>query len=108
MKEVEFVSDSLDIVRNFPIVARREAGYQINRLQQGLDPLDWKPMQTIGPGVREIRVKETSGQYRVIYVASLGDKIYILHAFHKKTQKTSKRDIDLAKQRLQDLKRLLS
>ena len=108
MKEVEFLGNSLEKLREFPLVARREAGFQISRLQHGLDPFDWKSMQSVGSGVREIRVREANGQYRVIYIAHLGEKIYVLHAFQKKTQKTAKRDIDLAKQRLQDLKRLLA
>ncbi len=78
-------------------------GYQINRVQHGEEPIDWKSMKTVGPGVREIRV-ETDGQgYRAIYIATLGEVIYVLHCFEKKTRKTPKRDIDLAKSRLSEL-----
>lgn len=103
MKPVSFLGDSLDEVRSFPDVARRDAGFQIGRLQLGLDPNNWKPMKTVGPGVREIRVREASGAYRVIYIATLEDAVYVLHAFRKKTQATSKRDLDLATTRFKEL-----
>jgi phage-related protein len=103
MKPVSFLGDSLDELRSFPDDARRDAGFQIGRLQRGLDPNDWKPMKTVGPGVREIRVREASGAYRVIYIATLEDAVYVLHAFRKKTQATSKRDLDLATTRFKEL-----
>ena len=105
MKPVAFLGDSLDEVRSFPDGARREVGFQIDRLQRGLDPDNWKPMKTIGPGVREIRVQETSGTYRVIYIATLEDAVYVLHAFQKETQATSKHDLDLATTRCKELLR---
>ena len=67
MKPVAFLGDSLDVIRSFPVSVRRAVGYQIERVQRGLDPDDWKPMKTVGPGVREIRVRETSGAFRVIW-----------------------------------------
>jgi phage-related protein len=103
MKRVTFVGDALDAIRDFPATARTEAGYQLGRVQQGLDPDDWKQMTGVGPGVREIRVRDESGAFRVIYVASLADAIYVLHAFQKKTQQTARRDIDLAARRFRQL-----
>ena len=105
MKPVAFIGSSLDEVRAFPGSARREVGYQIDRLQRGLDPSDWKPMSVIGPGVREIRVRDAFGAFRVIYVATLADAIYVLHAFQKRTRATAKRDIDLATTRFNELLR---
>ncbi|MCP1652728.1 type II toxin-antitoxin system RelE/ParE family toxin [Pseudomonas nitroreducens] len=105
MKAVEFLADSLDRLRDFPLTVRREAGYQLDRVQQGQEPGDWKPMASIGAGVREIRIREASGAYRVIYLATLPDAVYVLHAFQKKTQATPKADIDLAAARLRDLLR---
>jgi phage-related protein len=105
MKPVVFLGDSLDRVRAFPEGARRDAGFQIERVQRGLDPDDWKPMTTVGAGVREIRVRHVSGAYRVIYVASFAEAVYVLHAFVKKTQRTAQRDLDLASARLRELKR---
>ena len=74
-------------------------GYQLDRAQHGLDPDDWKPMYSIGSGSREIRVRDKDGTLRVFYVATIDEMVYVLHAFQKKTQKTSKADLDLAKQR---------
>ena len=105
MKPVSFIGNSLDEVRSFPDSARREVGFQIDRLQRGLDPDDWKPLKTIGAGVREIRVRDASGAIRVIFIATLQDAIYILHAFQKKTEATSKRDLDLATARFRELMR---
>ena len=92
-------------MRSFPDAARRDVGFQIDRLQRGLDPDDGKPMKTVGPGVREIRVREESGAYRVIYIATPEDAVYVLHAFQKKAQATSKRDLDLATVRFKELMR---
>ena|SRR5258708_23054011 len=104
MKPVVFLGDSLGCLRAFPNQPRRDAGFQLDRVQRGLDPDDWKPMKTIGPGVREIRVRDASGAYRVIYVATFAEAVYVLHAFAKKTQRTSPRDLALAQSRLRDLK----
>lgn len=104
-KPIEFLGDSLRSLREFPDDAKRDAGYQLDRVQHGLQPDDFKPMPTIGKGVEEIRVRDDTGAYRVIYTARLADAIYVLHAFQKKTQATSKRDIDLAKQRFALLSR---
>ena len=71
----------------------------MDRVQRGLEPTDWKPMSSVGRGVREIRISH-GGQYRIIYVMKFADAIYVLHVFKKKTQKTSKRDIAIAKQAL--------
>ncbi len=76
--------------------AKQDAGHQLDRVQRGLDPTDWKPMQSIGRGVREIRIRH-EGQYRVIYIASLDDRIYVLHAFIKKSQQTNRLDLEAAK-----------
>jgi phage-related protein len=105
MKPVSFLGDSLDAVRLFPVGARRSVGYQIERVQHGLDPDDWKPMKTVGPGVREIRVRDAAGAFRVIYIAKLPDAVFVLHAFQKKSQGTSKRDLEIATARFKELTR---
>jgi phage-related protein len=102
MKGIEFLGASLRMVREFPALAKREAGHQLDRIQHGLDPMDWKPMKSVGPGVREIRIQH-EGQYRVIYVASFREKVYVLHAFQKKTQKTSRQDLDVAKRAFKEV-----
>lgn len=105
MKPVEFLGDSLDRLRGFPEGARRDAGFQLERVQRGLDPDDWKPMKGVGPGVREIRVRDAAGAFRVIYVATFADAVYVLHAFQKKTQRTSARDVAIAESRFRTLRR---
>jgi phage-related protein len=107
-KYVEFVGTSLEDLRAFPTTARREAGYQIDQVQHGRDPDDWKPMRTVGRGAREIRIRDESGAFRVIYVAKVEDRVYVLHAFQKKTQKTRKTDLDLAKKRYKEVAERLS
>lgn len=102
-KLVEFLGTALDDLRAFPVSARREAGYQLDQVQQGGEPDDWKPMSTVGQGVREIRIRDAAGAFRVIYVAKFVDTIYVLHCFKKKTEKTSKADIELAVKRYRDL-----
>lgn len=102
-KPVEFRGSSLDDLRAFPASARRVAGHQLDQVQQGREPDDWKPMVTIGPGVREIRIRDASGGFRVIYLAKFTDAVYVLHCYQKNTQKTSKADLDLAEKRYRDL-----
>jgi phage-related protein len=107
-KPVEFRGSSLDDLRAFPTTAKREAGHQIDLVQNGEDPDDWKSMAgTIGSGAKEIRIRDEAGAFRVIYVAKFDDAIYVLHCFQKKTEHTSKPDIDLAEKRYRDLKREL-
>jgi phage-related protein len=105
VKAVVFLGDSLSRVRDFPETARATAGFQLHQLQLGLDPEDWKPMTSIGPGVREIRIRDAAGAFRVIYLAKLEDRVLVLHAFSKKTQKTAQKDIDLAAARLRAWRR---
>lgn len=105
MKLLAFQGSCLDDLRAFPEEARREAGHQLDLVQRGLDPDDWKPMPSVGPGVREVRVRDEAGAFRVIYTATRPEAVYVLHAFQKKTQATAKRDLDLAKARLKALTR---
>ncbi len=103
MKPIRFLGDSLKLIRDFGEDARRNAGFQLDRVQRGLEPSDCKPMPSIGRGVQEIRLWDETGTYRVIYTARLAEAVYVLHAFQKKTQGTSKRDLDLARVRWSEL-----
>jgi phage-related protein len=103
MKDVPFVGNSFDDLKHFPTGARREAGFELSNVQAGLQPSDWKPMGTVGAGAVEIRIKDAAGIYRVIYVAGFEEAVYVLHAFEKKTQKTRKADIALARARYKAL-----
>jgi len=102
MKSLEFVGSSLDDLRAFPAEARRAAGFELGFVQRGLDPSDWKPMSEVGAGVREIRI-HVLGEWRVLYLAKLVEAVYVLHAFQKKTQKTRKEDIELARKRYRQI-----
>jgi phage-related protein len=99
MRPVRFLGDSLKCLRDFPEDARHDAGYQLDKVQRGGQPDDFKPMPVIGKGVEEIRVSEQSGAYRVIYVARRVEAVYVLHAFRKKTQATPKKELEVAKAR---------
>lgn len=101
-KVTRWLGDSLVSVKAFSYDAKREAGHQLGRVQEGQEPTDWKPMETVGAGVREIRIRVEKA-YRVLYVAKFSEAIYVLHAFEKKTQKTSKADLDLASKRYRQL-----
>lgn len=105
MKPVVFLGDSLKCLRDFPDDARVDVGYQLGRVQQGMQPKDFKPMPSIGKGVEEIRVWDDHGTFRVVYTARMADAVYVLHAFQKKTQATSKQDIETAKNRFAQLMR---
>lgn len=97
MKPIRFMGNALKCLRDFPDDARQDAGYQLDKVQRGGQPDDFKPMRSIGKGVEEIRIWDDAGTYRVIYTARLKNEIVVLHAFQKKTQTTSRHDIDIAK-----------
>jgi phage-related protein len=105
MKPIRFLGDSLKAIRDFPKNARQSAGYQLEKVQDRQAPDDFKAMPAIGRGVEEIRIWDDSGTFRVIYAARLREAVYVLHAFQKKTQATTKRDIEIAKRRFDQLTR---
>ena len=107
-KPVEFRGSALEDLRAFPTTARREAGHQLDYVQHGRDPDDWKPMSAVGKGVQEIRIRDETGAFRLLYVAKFADVVYVLHCFQKKTQRTSKTDLGLAEKRYRDLVKELS
>jgi phage-related protein len=102
VKALRFVGSSLDDLRNFPDEARRAAGFELRAIQNGLEPRDWRTMQSIGPGVKEICI-HVLGEWRVIYVAKLSDAVYVLHAFQKKSHKTNRNDVELARKRFKQI-----
>ena len=103
-KPLAWLGSSLDDVRAFPADARRAAGYQLGRVQQGLMPDDWKPMSTVGAGVYEIRI-HTKLEHRVFYVAKYEDAVYVIHAFEKRATQTREADIALARKRVAEFLR---
>jgi len=104
MKDIVFIGNSLEDLRKLPKKTRQEAGRQLMKIQYGVEPNDWKPMPTIGKGVKEIRI-HTDSETRIMYAANFEDAIYVIHAFQKKTQKTSRHDIETARRRFKQIKR---
>jgi phage-related protein len=102
VKPVEWLGDSLARLRGFPREAMRDAGYQLELVQDGREPKDWKPMSSIGAGVQELRIR-MGGAFRVIYVAKFPEAVYVLHAFQKKSGRTAPLDIELARSRFRNL-----
>lgn len=102
MKKITWLGNTREVVKNYSDNVKSEIGYSLDKVQRGLDPYDWKPMSSVGEGVKEIRIHEEN-EYRVLYVAKFEESIYVLHVFVKKTEQTLKRDIDLARQRYADL-----
>jgi phage-related protein len=101
-KPVVWVGSARRDIQEFPEDARSVAGFELRRVQHGLDPTDWKPMTIVGPGVREIRIR-TGRAHRVFYLATFAEAVYVLHVFDKKTQATSSRDIQLGRERFKML-----
>jgi phage-related protein len=99
MKPLEFLGSSRDDLAAMPAGVRHDIGLELMRVQFGGQPTDFKPLSTVGAGAYEIRVRESSGAYRTIYVAKFESAVYVLHAFQKKAQQTARTDIELAKVR---------
>lgn len=98
-KELRWVGSSYGDLMKFPRETRRSAGFELGKVQAGLDPENWKPFGDAGAGTREIRLRDVSGIYRVMYVAKFEDVVYVLHCFQKKTQATSRHDRGVAEAR---------
>ena len=94
---------SREDVKRFPETAQDSLGFELYRIQCGLDPKDWKSMTSVGPGVREIRVREEAGSFRIIYLATRLEGVYVLHCFQKKTRRTSRSDLELATKRFKSI-----
>ena len=107
IQPLNFRGDALERIKNFPEPAKKITGFELHKVQEGKEPSDWKPMKTVGSGVKELRVAVDGDAFRTIYITKLGDTVYVLHAFQKKTQRTPKKDIDLAQKRLKELEREL-
>ena len=102
MKKITWLGDTHETVKGYPINARREIGYNLDKVQRGFDPADWKPIAEVGQGVKEIRIHEDN-EYRVFYVVKFKEAVYVLHSFVKKTEQTSKKDKDVGKKRYAEM-----
>jgi len=103
MKQLIWMGNSKKALLKFPPDAQHDAGWQLENVQYGGKASDFKPMSSIGQGVEEIRIWVASGTYRVIYIARFAEAVYVLHAFQKKTQQTSPKDVALARSRFEEL-----
>jgi phage-related protein len=103
MLDIGWLSDSLEVVRGYSETVRRAIGSELRLLQRGERPLHARPLKTVGRGVWELKVSEAEGQFRVVYVVKRNDRIYVLHAFQKKTQQTPQQDIELARARFKEI-----
>lgn len=101
-KSLHWLGSSLNDLREFPASARRRAGQYLELVQSAIDPVDFKPMPTVGVGVYEIRIRG-EGMYRVFYVAKFPEAIYVVHAFQKKTRRTERLDIEIGAKRYREL-----
>jgi phage-related protein len=95
-KQIRWVGSAYDDLLAFPRDARKESGFQLGKVQAGLEPADWKPFDELGAGIREIRIRDAGGIYRVMYVAKFEEAVYVLHCFRKKARATGKRDKAIA------------
>jgi len=102
MKPARFLGAAREALARFPKAARLRAGHELFMVQAGREPADWRPMPAIGAGACEIRVRVPGGAFRVFYVASLGDAVYVLHACQKKTMRAARRDLEIAAQRYRE------
>ena len=98
-KEIRWLGSSYGDLLAFPSETRKKAGFQLGKVQAGLEPEDWKPFDDVGAGTKEIRIKDSQGIYRVMYVAKFEEAVYVLHCFQKKTEATTKHDKDIAEAR---------
>ena len=105
VKPVVWMGNSRDDLREFPEAVQDSLGFELYRVQCGLDPKDWKPMPSVGAGVKEIRAQDKAGIFRMVYLATRPEGVYVLHCFQKKTQKTSRSDLELAKKRFKAISR---
>lgn len=103
MLEISWLGDSIDVVRGYNKHVREAIGGELRLLQKGQRPVHARPLKTVGRGVWELKISDAHGQFRVVYIVRRNDRIYVLHAFQKKTQKTPQTDIDLAKTRFKEI-----
>jgi phage-related protein len=102
MKNITWLGNTHTIIKSYRNIVRQQIGYNLDKVQRGMDPVDWEPMSSVGQGVKEIRIHEEN-EYRVFYVAKFEEAVYVLHTFIKKTEQTSKKDIELGKKRYTEM-----
>jgi len=104
---IRWEGDSLSVIRDFPASVRANLGNDLQRLEEGLAPLDFGSMGKVLPGVYELRDQDSQRWFRVFYVP-MGGMIFVLHCFTKTTNRTLQRDIEIGRARLSSLKQRLA
>jgi phage-related protein len=99
------MGSSREDLREFPETVQDSLGFELYRVQCGLDPKDWKALTTVGAGLKEIRIRDEAGVFRMIYLATRPEGVYLLHCFQRKRQQTSRADLELAKKRFKAIAR---
>lgn len=92
-KDLDWRGTSLDDIKKFPTEVKKDVGFELHKIQNGHNPTHFKAVNRWGAGVIEIKIKDDDGEYRVVYVAKFAEAVYVLHAFQKKTQQTSPKDV---------------
>ncbi len=103
VKKLDWLGDSISVVLSWPNAVRADIGADLRRLQEGKQPLDWKPFPGLVGNAFELRARDKNGWYRVIYVTVIKGKVIVLHGFRKQSDRTSMPDVRLANSRLKTL-----
>jgi phage-related protein len=104
-KNIEWVGSSKDDLLMFPKEVKQKAGFQLHRVQSDLEPDDWKPLDNIGSGIKEIRLHDDAGIYRVVYIAKFKNVVYVLHCFSKKENRIKQKDKEIIITRYKSIKK---
>ena len=100
--QIFWVGDAKEVLTSFPQDIKSVFGYSLRRVQKGLLPdCNARRMESIGKGVWELKASDERKWYRLIYLARIGNALYVLHAFEKSSRKTDRRNLETARSRLQ-------
>ena len=108
LKPVVWLGDSIKVLRDFPLEVRQDIGHELYLVQIGLMPADAKALTGFGSGVFELVTRWDGATYRTVYAVKIGDKVYVLHVFQKKSKsgiKTPRQDVELVESRLKEAQR---
>jgi phage-related protein len=103
VKPIDWRGTSKKVLLSLCYEVKKTAGFELHRVQYGLEPRHWKPRNDLGSGIVEIRIDNDNNQYRIMYVATFVESVYVLHCFTKKTQKTSRIDNEIVMLRYKEI-----
>jgi len=110
IRDLRWLGDSKKRLKQFPKDVQSTIGFQLYLVQSGEMPTDSKPFKNVGSGVFELAIRYNKDAYRTVLAVQLGDCIYVLHVFQKKSKRgiaTPKQDVDLIKQRYNEAKEMV-